>query len=143
MSQSIECRDISGDKSFVLPPSRLWTPGQMKWVLGRAGALAIFLLGLLLVQFKYTSILFTHQHGQRMLVMAVALAALGMAVEMALWLALNRFLPPWDQGKRIIRLGLTWSLGAMFFVLFYLPLVFVLIVGPATIRISETLLSVK
>jgi hypothetical protein len=31
----------------------------------------------------------------------------------------------------------------MFLVLFFLPLVFVVIVGPATIRISDTLLSVK
>jgi hypothetical protein len=143
MSQSIECRDFSGDKSFVLPAARLWTPAQMRWVLYRAGALAVFLLGLLLVRFDYTSILFTHPQGRRMLVMAVALAVFGMAVELALWLGLNRLCPPWDQTRRLIRLGLTWSLGAMFFLLFFMPLVFVLIVGPVTIRVSETLLSVK
>jgi hypothetical protein len=115
----------------------------MRWVLYRAGALAAFMGGLLLTRFDYTTILFTHPQGKKMLLMGLVLAVFGMAVEMGLWLALNRFCPPWDQTRRIIRLGLIWTLGAMFFVLFYLPLVIVLIVGPATIRVSETLLSVK
>ncbi|HZT82929.1 MAG TPA: hypothetical protein VFA26_22045 [Gemmataceae bacterium] len=121
------------------PRPVLWTSAQLRWAVAQAVLLASLAAGLLLLQFDYAGVLFTHPLGRKVLAGALGMAVAGFAIQLAAAAGLNCWLPPGDETRRGLRAVVSWALGAVLFVVFYLPVVFVLLIGPASIHIREAI----
>jgi hypothetical protein len=122
-----------------LQSSIWWTRGQLAVV----ALEALVVLGLLFVmnvlQRDYIAMLWQTPMGLRMLIMAVLLLLVNFAVFLGLCLLFNYTMPAGDDSKRGRRTAAHWVLGLLLFLFCYLPIVFVILVGPAVISIQESL----
>jgi hypothetical protein len=119
--------------------SSWWTPGQVRWAIARMLLLTTMLCGLYLFNSPAGKLLLTHPLGVKMLIGSLCIAGLGLAIEFAIWLGINYWLPPDDANCGVLRLVLQGILGAVLFVVFFMPVIFVCINGPAVIQIMETM----
>jgi hypothetical protein len=131
---------IALKQSLIHKPQSGWlTSGQVKWRAVQICLVGSYLLGVLLINFDGVSILFRHPIGQKMLVGAFVMMALGLGGQVLGCLALNKILPPDNPSLTIWRNLLTWAMEGTLVVLFVLPLMIVFLVGPATLKIVDTL----
>jgi hypothetical protein len=94
---------------------------------------------MLLINFDGISILFRHPIGQKMLLGAFVMMAVGMGGQLLGCVALNKILPPDNPALTVWRNILTWAMEGTLVVLFVLPLLIVFLVGPAMLKIVDTL----
>lgn len=125
--------------STVAPRAAMWTPWQLRWAMARVVMLTAMLAGLFLFDAKSANLLFAHPLGAKMLLAGLLLAALGFAIEFFAWMAINRWLPPGNVRRQGARVFISSVLGTVLFVVFFLPVIFACINGPAVITIMETL----
>jgi hypothetical protein len=101
--------------------------------------IAALLAGLFLFDARAANLLFAHQLGTKLLLGGLLLASLGFAIEFFAWLLINRWLLPGNVRRQFARVSISSVLGTVLFVVFFLPVVFVCINGPAVITIMDTL----
>jgi hypothetical protein len=82
---------------------------------------------LLVTDRNYVSMLWTHPLGIRMLIIAGLMLAINFGAFLGLCLLFNHRRPAGDH----------WVLGTVLFVSLYLPVVFVIMVGPVVIMIED------
>lgn len=120
--------------------SGVWlTRGQITLRAAQLGLLAAFLLVMLRVNVEGTSLLFRDPRGQKLLAGALVLTAGVLGAHLLACVALNRLAPPGDEALRTRRRVLSWLVEGALFVLFYLPAVLVLLIGPPVLRVMEAL----
>jgi hypothetical protein len=113
-----------------------WLGLQAGLVLGLWAVLAV-------VNPEYAGLLFRHPTGVKLVVGALALLVVYFAGSLLLYVALDQMAPPRDDSQRAVRRSHAGLLVGVMFIVFYLPAVFVILVGPAAIRIMDSLGSVK
>lgn len=142
MSEHVNAQQrAAGETAGPLPrPRGAWlTRGQITLRAVQFGLLGVILLVMLLVNFEGTSLLFRDPLGRKMLLQAMTLLACGLALHLLACAALNQLAPPGDEALRARRRVLSWLLESAYFLIFYLPVVFVLVVGPAALTIMDAL----
>jgi len=122
-----------------LPSSIWWTRGQLAVVALEALAVLGLLFVMYLLNHDYTILLWRSPMGLRMLIIAVLLLLVNFAVFLGLCLWFNYAMPAKDDTKRGRRTVAHWVLGLLLLLFFYLPIVFVILIGPAAIAIQENL----
>jgi hypothetical protein len=110
------------------------TVWQIKWNAFLIGLIAVFLGGLLIFRFESTSLLFTHSRGKELLLVAGLAVVIGVGAGLLAGLFLDKVFARWT--RRHLLLGLIAALQVYFFIR---PVVFVLLVGPAAITITNNL----
>jgi hypothetical protein len=115
------------------------TRGQMTLRAVQFGLLAALFVVLLAIGFERTSLLFRDPLGQKMVGTAGALLAVGLVLSLLGCVCLNQAAPAGNETLQTRRLVLSVLLEAAHFLLFYLPAVFVLLIGPAAIQIVRTM----
>jgi hypothetical protein len=130
----------AADRDLANPALVLWTLEQFLTPLVAIGALVVLYLVLRFFNYDYLAMLWTHPTGVRMSITAVLSVLLGCAFYYPLCLALNWLAPPGDDRRRRLRRWLSLIVLIAFLVLFICPAVFVLLVGPAALRIEDSLL---
>jgi hypothetical protein len=124
----------------VDPRRGAWlTRGQVVLRAVQLGVLGAVLALMLAVNPEGTGLLFRTALGQKMLSAALALLACGLLIHLLLCAGLNRLAPPGDESRRGTRRVLSCLLEGAHLVVFYLPAVCVLLVGPAALSIIETM----
>ena len=118
------------------PPA--WTAGQMAFV----ACPFLIVLGLYLilriVNYSYVQLLFVHPVGIKMMILAFGSMLLGAVFYLAVAFALNRTLLGRDDRRKIHKV-LSVLLIGLHLILFVLPTLFVVLVGPAVIQIMDNL----
>jgi hypothetical protein len=120
-------------------PGALLTRGQATVLAVQVGLLAALLGVLLAVNYARTSLLFSDPLGQKMLTSAGVLLALGLVLQLLVCVILNHVAPVEDETLKTRRFVLSLLLEVAHLLLFYLPAVFVLLVGPSAIEILRSM----
>jgi hypothetical protein len=132
--------EIALKQSLIHKPQAVWlTNAQVKWRAAQICLVGSYLLGMLLINFDGISILFRHPLGQKMLFGAFVMMSIGLGGQVLGCVALNKILPPDNPSLTVWRNILTWAMEGTLVVLFVLPLLIVFLVGPATLKIVDTL----
>jgi hypothetical protein len=122
-----------------MPSSIWWTVGQWSFIAAEVLGLLSLWIGMSVLQPDYISVLWTHPSGLRMLITGMALLILNFVGFLGLCLVFNHWMPATDESKRGRRAVAHGVLIAILLLLFYLPFVFIITVGPAAIQIQENL----
>lgn len=123
-----------------LSPSIWWTGGQLAFVAFEAMAVLAVVVGVYVLQPDYVALLWQHPTGIKMLVVSVLLLVVNFAGFLGLCLWFNHRMPPGDETKQGRRTIAHWLFALLFLVFLYLPVMFVILVGPAAIAIQESLM---
>jgi hypothetical protein len=129
-----------GQPTVSAPPARklALTTWQLKWGGLQALVLLVFVGVMLAVNYSSTSLLFTTPTGLRLLVQSVLYLAGGVAGGVVVAWLLDRTWPGWHE-RPATRLTVRGLLGGAQLVLFFLPAVYVTLIGPSIIRITQQL----
>ncbi len=130
---------LEKDASLKAPEPPLWTGDQLTCLGVQALLIASLFIGMLLFKGDYLSMLWTHPMGVRMLLGSLALTAFNFGLYLFLCAILNRVFPVNQAEVERRREVLFTLLLGVHFVVFTLPVIFVLLVGPAAITIAENL----
>jgi hypothetical protein len=133
MSQSLAPPAAAPVSKFLLT---MW---QLKWASVQFGVLLVMVAFLLGTSYSSTTLLFTTSMGQKMAAGSLTNLALGLGAGLAVCLALDLALPGWEQRHKRAAIALRWLLGGAQLLLFLLPAVYVGLIGPSVIRISQHL----
>jgi hypothetical protein len=129
--------DVPAD--LQLPASIWWTGWQLAFVAVEAAALVVVFLWMYVLQYDYLSPLWQTPTGMRMLIMGVLLLILNFAGFLGICLWLNHATPAGDERRQGRRAFGHAAAALLFLLLFYAPVFFVILVGPAAIAIQENL----
>ena len=91
------------------------------------------------LQYDYLSLLWLSPTGMRMLIMSVLLLILNFAGFLGICLWLNHATPAGDDRRQGRRTFGHVAAALLFLLLFYTPVFFVILVGPAAISIQDSL----
>ncbi|MBL8795310.1 MAG: hypothetical protein JNM56_15500 [Planctomycetia bacterium] len=129
-------RDVEEKTGQIAPGRslRLWTRWQMSFVAVQAAFLLIVCIITMIVNPDYLGLLVRHPIGIKMLITALGLTVTNFGLFLAMCAVLNRYAPPTTFVQLLIGL-----LGGVFMVLFLLPVLFIVLVGPAATSIMEGL----
>jgi hypothetical protein len=140
--------EFSGERSTLddLPPlpslvrrrPPVWTPGQLSFLVGQFVVMTGLFRILILANYSYVQILWTHPAGIKMLVMTFGGAVVGTVIYLAVIFALNRALLGKDR-HRSLHAALSVLIGVIYLLLCFVPAAFVFLVGPAAIQIMDNL----
>jgi hypothetical protein len=117
-----------------------WTNWQLKWAVIQIGLGLAFFSAMLLAHYSYTSLLLTSSIGFKMLVEALVWLLIGVGGILAACWVLDRRLVGWHQRQQGASVGLYLVLAGVQFIVFFMPVFFVVRDGPIVIQISQTLL---
>jgi hypothetical protein len=126
--------------SLTAPEPDLWTSDQLNCVAVQLLMIVGLFFGLFLFKHDYLSMLWTHPLGIRMLVGAVVLTVFNFGLYLLLCAMLNRCFPPGNKDMERKRNLLSCLLMTIHLIVFFFPVVFVLLIGPAAVQISENLM---
>lgn len=115
------------------------TTWLLKWGGLQAAVLVVFVAAMLVVNYSATSLLFTTAVGQKLVAQCVFYLAGGVVVGLGIALVLDIMWPGWHQRRPRAAVTLRWLLGGAQLVLFFLPAVYVTLIGPSIIRITQQL----
>jgi hypothetical protein len=98
------------------------------------GCITAIYVGMLLFKRDYAALLYQHPLGVKMLTVALVDLAIGQVTFLVYFILVNRL-----GGERVVPSGIRFLVIVAALLLFYLPVVFVILVGPAAIQITESL----
>jgi len=113
---------------------RLWTKGQISFVVVQAAFLLIVCAITMIVNPDNLGLLVRHPIGIKMLITALGLIVTNFGLFLAMCAVLNRYVPPTAFVHLLIGL-----IGGVFMVIFLLPVLFIVLIGPAAASIVEEL----
>jgi hypothetical protein len=117
----------------------LVTNGELLFM-GVEAFLVLVLLGYFLVlKPDYVNLLWTHPTGIKMLLGAAVLLIINFGAFLGTCMLVNHWAPPGNEDRRAVRVAVHWLVGGILAILFYFPVLFVLLVGPAAIAIEQNL----
>jgi hypothetical protein len=133
--------ETDGGTALATPPAQEgWlTTGQVAVRGVQIGGLAVLAVVMMVVNPEGTTHLFLTPLGQKMLLQAALLLAAGVGLMLVAYAVMNRLFPPGDARYGVVRGALTGVMETLHFLIFYLPIVFVLLVGPAVVSIFEAM----
>jgi hypothetical protein len=121
-------------------PRRVWlTGGQIGWRVGQLGLVGALLVGTLFFNAQGGRLLLHTPAGQEMLIGGGVLLAIGLGLLLLASVGLNCWAPAGNSRLRLRRWLLSGLLEAVYLFFFYLPVIHILLVGPAALQIAETL----
>ena len=125
---------LAGQAKFTC---RAW---QIKCAAMQLVLVLVFLAGMLLCQFGYTSRLFTHPMGIKMTAFSGVWLGVGFALGFGCCWLLDARVAAWGESHKTVRAGLLGLLGALQVYFFALPAIQVIVVGPGAISAMEHML---
>jgi hypothetical protein len=122
---------------------RLWHGWQLAWIIVRTLFLVGYFFVMLHTRHDDTSLLLTTNAGNKMLIQGAALIILGTGLELLLFGILNH----WQAARPTSGRGLRIAVGVIgeiaFLAFCFVPAMFILSIGPASLRIMENLMHVQ
>jgi hypothetical protein len=118
-----------------------WTLWQAKWAAIQVAAILGLFAGRLLLTWDHTALLLTTAAGARMVAQASIVLAVILGASFGWCVLLDLVFPTLPERRPRVAKFLTGALCVVQIVLFLLPAFSVILVGPATIQISENLLA--
>jgi hypothetical protein len=116
-----------------------WTAWQLRWGGFQLALLAVLTGCSVLFNSAMTSLLVTTSLGQKLVVQSAVLLVAGLGLGLGACLLLDLTFPGWQERHKGSATAVRWLLGGTQTVLFFLPALFVVLVGPSAIQIAQAM----
>ncbi|OAI55100.1 hypothetical protein AYO44_02880 [Planctomycetaceae bacterium SCGC AG-212-F19] len=114
-----------------------WTWDQISFLVAQIGGLAVLFLAVFIVNPNYARLLYTDPVGVKMSLLATILVGINAGSYLLICFVVNRAWPPGARTRG--QVTVLTLLSGLHFILFGLPVVYIILVGPAAITIMNNL----